>query len=298
MQPTLLILAAGMGSRYGGLKQIDVVGMNGQAIMDYSVFDAICSGFGKVVFVIRREIEASFKEFVENKFSNRIKIEYAFQEISMLPKGYNAPSNRTKPWGTAHAIWCARTLINESFAVINGDDFYGATGYRLIGNYLQSIDVSSSDFAMVGYLLGNTLSDYGSVSRGVCEIEKDLLKKIVERKAIEKKDNAIKAVLENGRILLFNGQEIVSLNFFGFTPVLFELLEKYFYRFLDNHLHNLKAEYFLPSVVDSIIAENLGTMRVFKSPDKWFGVTYKEDKTHVQRSIASLVEQGQYPRKF
>ena len=310
MKPTLLILSAGMGSRYGGLKQIDAVGDHQEAIIDYSIYDAIRSGFGKVVFVIRREIENEFKQFVGKKFANQIETNYAFQELSMLPKGYICPSHRVKPWGTAHAIWCARGFIKEPFAVINGDDFYGASGYRLMSEYLSLVDRRSTSFAMVGYTLNNTLSEYGSVSRGICEIEKPetnkeplaqekhFLKKVVERTNIEKREKGIEAKIENGKILSLSGNEIVSLNLFGFSPALFPYLEKKFCHFLEKNINVEKSEYFIPAVIDEMLQQKEATVELLKSNDKWFGITYKEDKKKVKESIKALIEEGQYPRRL
>ena len=286
-----------MGSRYGGLKQIDVVGDNQEAIIDYSIYDAIRFGFGKIVFVIREEIKNEFKQFIGNKFRNQIKIVYAFQELTMLPTGYICPSNRIKPWGTAHAVWCAQGFIKEPFAVINGDDFYGVNGYKLMSEYLKTIETTSTAFAMVGYRLNNTLSEYGSVSRGVCEVsDGDFLQKVVERTHIEKKANGIEAKLENGSILSLSGNEIVSLNLFGFSPALFSHLEKKFCHFLDENINSEKSEYFIPSVIDEMLREKKATVKILKSNDKWFGITYQEDKKKVKEAIKALIKKGQYSK--
>ncbi len=296
MKPTLLVLAAGIGSRYGGLKQIDPVGVNGEAIIDYSVYDAIKAGFDKLVFVIRKEIEKDFKEFIGNKYENRIRVEYVYQELSNLPVGFTVPEGKKKPWGTGQAILTAKDVINAPFAVINGDDFYGADSYKILADYLGNIDPAGNDYAMVGYLLRNTLSENGSVSRGVCTInEKGFLHEVIELTKIEKAGAAAKAYLADGSILPLTGDEIVSLNMFGFTPALFAHLERLFIEFLKDRGTELKSEYFIPSVMDSLIRGGEASVKVLSSKDNWFGITYREDSEYVARNIKGLTEKGAYP---
>ncbi len=298
VKPTLLILAAGMGSRYGGLKQIDRLGPGGETITDYSIFDAIRAGFGKVVVVIRKDIEDQFREFFD-KFSDKITVEYVFQELDKLPEGYSVPADRQKPWGTGHAIMMASNSIKEPFAVINADDFYGAEAYQIMVKHLISIaSVESNDYCMVGYPLINTLSDYGSVSRGVCGLdEEDFLKSIVERTKIEKTENGIEFTDGDNKVSL-TGNEIVSMNFLGFTPTMFNYLNREFKKFLDEKINVLKSEFYIPSVVDTVLNSGEASMKVYKTNSKWFGITYREDRENVVNSINKLIEEGAYPEKL
>lgn len=293
MKPTLLILAAGVGSRYGGLKQLDPVGPSGEVIMDYSVYDAIRAGFGKVVFVIRHEFEEQFREKIGNKYSNQIQVEYAFQELDDIPEGFSIPEGRTKPWGTSHAILAARNIINEPFAMINADDFYGKEAYEKLSNYLQNTDVDSTAWCMVGFKLENTLSEFGGVTRGVCEIENGLLKKVVEHFEIRKEVDSI--VSSAGRL---PDGTLASMNFWGFTPVLFQMLEKDFVTFLEKFGMELKSEYLIPTSVDEYISSGRATLEVLSSDSRWFGVTYPDDKPFVQKSIKDLVDKGVYPAEL
>ena len=297
-KPTVLILAAGLGSRYGGLKQIDTIGDNGETIIDYSIYDAIEAGFGKAVFIIRKSFEQDFKKIVTSKFCKRIPIEYAYQELDLLPEGYKCPKDRLKPWGTGHAIWCARDLIDEPFAMVNGDDFYGRDSLTLMADYLATVDPNTSSFSMVGYKLRNTLSDNGSVARGICHTENHKLSKIVERTSIVKQGDGAVVNLANGETISLTGDETVSLNLFGFTPIVFEYLQRQFTAFLDTDLTKLKSEFFIPSVVDNLLQEKAASVQVLKSKSRWFGVTYKEDKQKVQDSIKSLIHQGEYPQRL
>ena len=300
MKPTLLVLAAGMGSRYGGLKQIDPIGPNGEIIIDYSIYDAVKAGFGKVVFVIRKDIEDMFKEHIGSRFENIIPVEYAYQQLDDLPSGFSVPEGRTKPWGTGHAIYAARDIIKEPFAVINADDFYGKSAYELLSKKLQtSSDTNIADYSMVGFVLSNTLSENGFVSRGVCEIGKDnILNTVVERTNIVKTKTGAEATLENGDKLPLTGNEVVSMNFWGFTPSLFNHLERMFTSFLTQRGQELKSEFYIPTVVADLIKEEKATAQVLTSVDSWFGVTYPEDKEQVVKSVRELVENGTYPNKL
>ena len=300
MKPTLLVLAAGMGSRYGGLKQLDQVGPSGETIIDYSIFDAIRAGFGKVVFIIRRDIEDAFKEAIGSRYEGKIKVEYAFQQLDALPEGFSVPEGREKPWGTGHAVYTARELINEPFAVINGDDFYGREGFQLLADYLsQAKDGEKADFSMCGFIMRNTLSDNGSVSRGVCEVdENNNLTEVVEHTKIERNGNGAKSYIEDGSVVDFTGDEIVSMNMWGFTPSLFDHMHEMFVEFLKERGQEMKSEFFIPLVADTLIKQGKAEVKVMTSQDEWFGITYREDKPAVIESIKELVAQGVYPNKL
>ena len=293
MKPTLLILAAGVGSRYGGLKQLDPVGPNGEVIMDYSVFDAIRAGFGKVVFVIRRDFEEQFKEKIGNKYAKQIQIEYAFQELDDLPEGFSIPDGRTKPWGTSHAILAARNIINEPFSMINADDFYGKDAYEKLSKHLNNTDVNSTDWSMVGFKLENTLSEFGGVTRGICELENGMLKKVVEHFEIKKNGEDIAS--STGKL---PDGVLASMNFWGFTPQLFKMLEKDFIKFLEKEGTEMKSEFLIPTSVDEYINSRKAKLEVLASDSKWFGVTYPDDKPFVQKSIKNLVDAGIYPQQL
>lgn len=297
MKPTLLILAAGMGSRYGGLKQMDQVGPSGEAIIDYSIYDAIRAGFEKVTFIIRKNIEKEFREVFENKLRGKIETEFIFQELEMVPAGISFSPERVKPWGTAHAVWVARDYIREPFVVINADDFYGAGSYQTIADYLmQDGIVSSSDYGMVGYQVRHTLSDFGSVTRGVCEAtDDDFMKAVVERTEIDKEGQKIYYNDEiEGKVLL-SGDELVSMNFWGFTPTVFDHFEKAFTNFIRENSGKPKTELYIPKVINDLVAEDLASVRILPSRDQWFGVTYREDKPVAVEHISKLVGQGVYP---
>jgi dTDP-glucose pyrophosphorylase len=300
MKPTLLVLAAGMGSRYGGLKQLDQVGPSGETIIDYSIFDAIRAGFGKVVFIIRRDIEKAFKEAIGSRYEGKIKVDYAFQQLDALPEGFSVPEGREKPWGTGHAVFCAKDLINEPFAVINGDDFYGRDGFKLLADYLYNAeDGEKADFSMCGFIMRNTLSDNGSVSRGVCEVNSDgNLSQVVEHTKIERNGKAAKSFIEDGTVIDFTGDEIVSMNMWGFTPSLFGYMENMFIDFLKERGNEMKSEFFIPLVADTLIKQGKADVKVMTSKDEWFGITYREDKPAVVASIKELVEQAIYPEKL
>jgi len=293
-KPTLLVLAAGIGSRFGGLKQIAPVGPQGEIIIDYSIFDAIRAGFDKVVFVIRRDIEADFKQAVGSRFEGVVTVDYAFQERDDLPAGYRLPPERTKPWGTAHAILAARHAIHEPFAVINADDFYGAEGYRLLHDFLAAAATGNPpDWALVGFILRNTLSDHGSVARGVCRCAADgRLETVTERLAIER-DGV--AAIDSPTGTRFSGDERVSMNMWGFTPDLFDILSTGFCDFLAANIANPKAEYQIPFVVDREIQAGRRRVKVLTTAEAWCGVTYTADKPQVTAHIAALVQSGRYP---
>ena len=300
MKPTLLVLAAGMGSRYGGLKQIDPIGPNGEIIIDYSIYDAVNAGFGKVVFVIRKDIEDTFKKHIGSRFAGIIPVEYAYQELGDLPKGFSIPEGREKPWGTGHAIYAARNVINEPFAVINADDFYGKSAYLLLAEHLKSVkDSEVARYSMIGFVLKNTLSEHGFVSRGICELnDRSILETVVERTNIVKTENGAEATLEDGSKLELTGNEVVSMNFWGFTTSLFDHLETLFSDFLRSKGNELKSEFYIPSVVADLIKSGRAETDVLTSTDSWFGVTYPEDKDVVVTSVRKLVEGGAYPDKL
>ncbi len=302
MKPTLLVLAAGMGSRYGSLKQMDGVGPNNEAIIDYSVYDAIRAGFGKVVFVIRRSFEEDFKSvFSYERFGGKIEVEYAFQELDMLPEGYSVPEGREKPWGTNHAIMSASKVINTPFAAINADDFYGAQAFEVLGNYLRELDGKKGEYAMVGYILKNTMSDYGAVSRGVTSVDSDgYVMEINERREIVKNGDGALYRNSEGEMVDIDVESIVSMNFFGFTPDYFTNSDTLFPQFLDEAIAsgNLKAEFLIPSVTTELKNSGLARMKVLSSDATWFGVTYKEDRPFVVSKIEDLVSKGIYPNNL
>ena len=299
MKPTLVVLAAGIGSRYGGLKQLDPVGPDGEFIIDYSVFDAIRAGFGKAVFVIRRDIETAFREAIGSRFEGRLPVEYAFQELHALPAGFTLPPDRAKPWGTGHAILTAKAKVREPFAVINADDFYGRSGYRLLAERLSRTvagDGSVADFCMAGFVLRNTLSAHGHVARGICRTGADgMLATVTECTHIRPRGNGAVYQRGDGVEEVLTGDEIVSMNMWGFTPALFPMLEAGFVEFLRAGSGDPKAEYFIPSVVDDLIRAGRARAAVLPSDDRWFGVTYREDKPQVEAGIRALVARGEYP---
>ncbi len=296
IKPTLLVLAAGMGSRYGGLKQIDPVGPAGETIIDYSIYDAMRAGFGKLVFVIRKDIEAQFREIIGARFEKRISVEYVFQELDKLPAGYSLPAGRTKPWGTTHAILMAADTIRTPFAAINADDFYGQQAYQLLAKHLTS---GTTDYAMVGFILRNTLSKFGSVARGVCRVdENNHLKSVVEMMKIEPDGGGAKNTDAAGQITKLTGEEAVSMNFWGFTPALFPQLKTQFEAFLKKSGNELKSECYIPSTVNDLVVVGQAKVKVLRTNDFWFGVTYREDRPQVVESIRQLIAQGKYPEKL
>lgn len=287
MELALIVLAAGMGSRYGGLKQLDPVGPAGEIILDYSVSDALQSGFTKIVFVIRREMLELFRETVGSRYEEMVSVEYAFQELEPLPGGRVAPAGRTKPWGTGHAVLVAQTLVHSPFAVINADDYYGSSGFHALADFLRGTE--SGHYAMVGYRLERTLSDHGSVSRGICSADHNgFLLEITERTAIALTAEGIFA--EGTPPIRLTGSEPTSMNFWGFTRDIFPHLERLFEEFLDQHDGDLKAEYYLPAAVSSLISSEEATVRLLSSSDLWFGLTYPEDKPLVVQALAALAD--------
>lgn len=291
--PTLLVMAAGMGSRYGGLKQIDPVGPNGETIIDYSIYDAMRAGFGKLVFVIRKDIEQAFRETVGARFEKRIPVEYAFQELDKLPAGFSVPEGRTKPWGTTQAVLMAASVIQEPFAVINADDFYGAESYRVLADHLMT---GTPDYAMVGFILRNTLSDFGSVARGVCRVDvAGYLDAVEELTNIVRDGEKAKNTDAAGVVTQLEGDESVSMNMWGFTPAVFDQLQTVFHKFLERSGNELKTESYVPSAVNQLVSEGKARVKVLRSRDSWFGVTYREDRPRVVESIGSLIESGAYP---
>ncbi len=290
-----MVLAAGMGSRYGGLKQLDGLGPNGETIMDYSIYDAYKAGFGKVVFVIRELFEKEFKEVILSKYENLIPVEVVFQELDKLPEGYTLDPKREKPWGTNHAVMMGKGVINEPFAVINADDFYGRISYEVLAKQLTELAGKDNHYCMVGYRLKNTLSESGAVARGVCvSDEKGFLKTVTERTHIERKDGSIQ-YKEGDSWTVVPEESPVSMNMWGFTPDYFKHSDEYFGEFLKNNTENLKAEYFIPYVIDKLIQEKKADVKVLDTPEKWFGVTYAEDRPTVVAKIKELVESGVYP---
>ena len=299
IKPTLLVLAAGMGSRYGSLKQVDKLGPSGESIIDYSIYDAIRAGFGKVVFVIRKSIEADFRE-VFGRFADKIEVDYAFQELDAIPQGLQVPEDRQKPWGTGHAILVAASKIKTPFAVINADDFYGAQSFKVMADHLTAKHTSDKDlYSMVGYVLENTLSEHGHVSRGVCELTKnDILTSVVERTQIQPMDGKIAFKDQDNSWHALSGKEIVSMNFWGFPQSVFALLEEKFKLFIVANLQNPKAEFYIPFAVNDLVKEGKACVKVLKTSDMWFGVTYKEDKDTTVSKLNELVTNGIYPKKL
>jgi len=295
-KPTLVILAAGVGSRYGGLKQLDTFSDQGDTILDFSIYDAIQAGFGKVVFIIRKSIEEDFKAFFNPKLEGKIEVAYVFQEIDSIPDRFK-DNNREKPWGTGHALLMAKDAVTENFAVINADDFYGRAAFEGVAEALRNTDKTSAAFNMMGYVLKNTISDYGFVSRGECSVdENNFLTGIVERTHIEKTDGELKFKDSDGGLKPISEETIVAMNFFGFTPKYFDISASMFEAFLENNYKEPKAEFFIPLVVNSVIVDKTATMEVLKSNARWFGVTYKEDKPYVTSEIQKLKDSGVYPK--
>lgn len=299
MKPTLLILAAGMGSRYGSLKQMDGIGPNNEAILDYSIYDAIRAGFQKVVFVIRHSFEKEFKElFTPERFNHKIEVDYVFQELDYLPKGFEVPQGREKPWGTNHALMMGKGVINTPFAVINADDFYGAEAYKTLADFLMTLGDSKNKYCLVSYKLKNTLSDFGTVSRGVCtEDSQGNLKTVIESYEIGRYDGIVKHKL-NGELIDLDPESLVSMNMFGYTPDYFTYSDEYFVEFLKEKGQEMKSEFLIPFVTNSLINKKVATMKVLSSDAKWFGVTYKEDKPLVIEKINNLIKEGKYPKNL
>ncbi len=300
MKPTLLILAAGMGSRYGGLKQVDKLGPHGETIIDYSVFDAKRAGFGKVVFIIRKSIENDFMEVFADRFLNHVPYEIAYQELDMLPEGFTCPEGRTKPWGTAHAIWVARHIVKEPFVVINADDFYGKEAYETLASHImQNPGKSSSNYAICGYRLDKTLSEHGTVTRAICSAnQQGYLESVDEQFNIEKiADGTIVSHKADGTITL-EPDVLVSMNIWAFNPSLFGIIEEKFKSFLADRIHEPKSEIYTPTLLDELIKEGAARVKLLQSDAKWFGVTYTEDKKMVLENLQTLYATGAYPVKL
>jgi len=296
MVPSLLILAAGMGSRYGGLKQVDKFGPSGETIIDYSIHDAMQAGFRKVVLVIRKSMEEDFRSFFTDRFRSDLEIQYVFQELDQIPKGFQVPPERVKPWGTGHAVMVAGEKINEPFLIINADDYYGSVSYRLAFDYLSKLNPGRSSYCIIGYQASKTLSDHGHVSRAVCEMDKDgNLTGLIERTQIFRNEGKIVYKDENRQLIPLGEEVNVSMNMMGFTPSIFSHLENAFRQFIPNGIQQLKAELFLPNVVGDLVKTGKAVVKVLATDDQWFGVTYKEDKEIVSAKISELVANGTYP---
>ncbi len=297
-KPTLVVLAAGMGSRYGGLKQMDSFGPNGENIIDYSIYDAILAGFGKVVFVIREKFREDFEAFFSGKFDHLIEVEYIAQELDMLPEGYTLPDTREKPWGTGHAVLVAKDVVSTPFAVINADDFYGREAYMRIREYFDRPDMNE-DYCVVGYYLKNTLSDHGNVNRGICYVDDaSNLQKVEELINIERDENGVIGCMVDGENRVLQEDTVVSMNIWGFLPSYFDHAEEAFKLFLDERIHEPKSELYIPKVVDDLIIDKVLNVKVLQSDSSWFGVTYQDDKPHVSDQINKLIENGTYPENL
>ena len=284
-------MAAGMGSRYGGLKQLDAIGPSGETIIDYSVYDAIKAGFTKVVFIIRKDFEQEFKSKITDKYEGQIQVEFAFQDLNDLPDEFTCPEGREKPWGTGHAILSARNIINQPFVAINGDDFYGRESFKVVADYYNK---GANNFSMVAFQLDKTLSIFGGVTRGLCTVKDEKLDTVIETDNLQKTDNGV----SSDREIELDGSEPVSMNVWGFTPILFKYLEEKFVEFLSKNGTEMKSEYLIPSVVNELIQRGQETVHVLRSGATWFGVTYKEDKPYVEGEIEKLVNEDEYPGKL
>ncbi len=288
---TLLIMAAGMGSRYGGLKQLDPVGPSGETIIDYSVYDAIRAGFNKVVFIIRKDFEEDFRSKITDKYTGKIRVEFAFQDLDHLPEGFSCPQGRVKPWGTGHAILTASELINEPFVAINGDDFYGLESFKIVADYYQN---KNATYSMVAFQLDKTLSEFGGVTRGLCTVKDGLLDTVVETGELKRLESGV----SSDRDIQLDGSEPVSMNVWGFTPDLFDHLEAMFVDFLNKEGDEMKSEYLIPTVVNNLIRSGEKNIHVLRTGSKWFGVTYKEDKPFVTQQVQALVDSAVYPKQL
>jgi len=288
---SLLVMAAGMGSRYGGLKQLDAVGPSGETIIDYSVYDAIQAGFNKVVFIIRKDFEDEFKSQITDKYTGKIQVEFAFQDLHDLPDGFTCPEGRNKPWGTGHAILAASDLIHEPFVAINGDDFYGRESFKVVADYYLS---GADDFSMVAFQLDKTLSTFGGVTRGLCTVKEGKLDTVIETGELQRKEQGV----TSDRNIKLDGSEPVSMNVWGFTPVLFKYLKDMFVEFLNDEGNELKSEYLIPSVVNDLIKSGREDVHVLRSASSWFGVTYKDDRPFVMGEIQKLIDRGTYPKQL
>jgi hypothetical protein len=303
MDSTLLILAAGMGNRYGGLKQIDRFGPSGETIMDYAVYDGLAAGFAKVVFVIRHDFESDFRALVGGKYENRLSVDYVFQELDDLPPGFTAPTGRTKPWGTAHAIWCARRCVKEPFVSVNADDYYGKSAFKAVAQHLMQAGVGDGnsgcppEYCLVGYPVLQTLSEHGAVARAICEVDEEgFLKALVERTRVERSGDAARYVDEAGSVRVLKGDEVVSMNMLGFSPSVFDQLERHLIGFLEVPKRGLDdSECLIPVVLGQILAEKAARVRVLPTSDSWFGVTHAKDKPAAIKTIREMVMRGEYP---
>lgn len=299
MKPTLLILAAGMGSRYGGLKQIDPVGPNGELIIDYSIYDALRGGFGKLVFIIRRHFEDAFREKIGNTFDGRVETAYAYQELDSYVDGFAVPPDREKPWGTGHAVLAGESVADEPFAVINADDYYGRDSFTMMADFLSGDQVTPSECALMGYILRNTLSEHGTVARGICQCDDaSYLQTVVERTKVEGTETGARFLDDDGTAFPLTGDEPVSMNFWGFHPSMFGNLREAFQAFLQLKGNEPKSEFYIPTVVDELVNGGRMRARVLPTRERWFGVTYREDKAFAERSIRALIADGVYPEKL
>ena len=300
MKPTLFVLAAGMGSRYGGLKQLDGLGPNGETIMDYSIFDAIRGGFGKIVFVIRKDFEEDFRKKIISKYENHIPVEVVFQSIDKLPEGFTCPAERVKPWGTNHAVLMGKEVIREPFAVINADDFYGRDSFAVIGKFLSELpEGAKNTYCMVGFRVGNTLSESGTVARGICSTDENRhLTTVVERTEIMRINGVVSYKDENGEWVGIEDNTPVSMNMWGFTPDYFNNSEEYFIDFLKENIDKPKAEYYIPLMVNKLINDGTATVEVLDTTSRWFGVTYAADRQGVVDKLQALADSGEYPSKL
>ena len=288
---SLLVMAAGMGSRYGGLKQLDAVGPSDETIIDYSVYDAIQAGFNKVVFIIRKDFEDEFKSQITDKYSGKIQVEFAFQDLHDLPDGFTCSEGRKKPWGTGHAILAAADLIHEPFVAINGDDFYGRESFKIVADYYQS---GADNFSMVAFQLDKTLSTFGGVTRGLCTVKKEKLDTVIETGELQRTEQGV----TSDRNIKLDGSEPVSMNVWGFTPILFKYLKDMFVEFLHDEGNEIRSEYLIPSVVNELIQSGREDVHVLRSASSWFGITYKDDRPFVMREIQKLVDSGTYPKQL
>lgn len=299
MKPTLLILAAGMGSRYGGLKQLDGLGPNGETIMDYSVYDAVRAGFGKIVFVIRHDFEDDFRKKILPKYKDHVDVDVVFQAIDKIPQDIPVNKDRTKPWGTNHALMMGETAINEPFGVINADDFYGAESFQVLADFLRSVEGQKDRYCMIGFMVENTLSENGTVSRGLCKVDGEgNLVDVVECHNIQRKGEKLVYVTEDGTEKTFPEGTIVSMNMWGFTPDYFAHSQRSFREFLKEHGMEPKSEFYIPTVVNQLIHNGESTLKVLSTPSRWFGVTYAADRPDTVAAIARLIEEGKYPDKL
>lgn len=295
MKPTLFILAAGMGSRYGGLKQLDGLGPSGETIMDYSVYDALRAGFGKIVFVIRKDFEQEFRDKIISKYEGHVSVDVVFQDIKNIPAGYSVNPERTKPWGTNHAVLMGKGVIKEPFGVINADDYYGAESFKLLADFLRSVEGKKNCYCMIGFNIENTLSENGGVSRGLCEVDANgFLSGVTECHGIQRKDGTLIQIVE-GEEVPFPEDANVSMNMWGFTPDYFDYSEKAFIKFLDENHSALKTEFYIPTVVNDLINDGTVTLKVIGTPSKWFGVTYAADRPATVAQFRKLVDEGVYP---